>query len=129
MKRLSRSTALKIAALLSLLISLYGFVVNIPLLAQGAAAFDGTQGPPYFIIVVLFALSIVGLLATYGVWHNQRWAIVLTILVAALNVLTAMPGVFFAPVWYWQLSSATITLFGIATIVCCLWRERSAAVV
>mgnify|MGYP001462462255 CR=1 FL=1 len=123
MNRLSRSTALKVAALLSCLISLYGVVVNIPLLAQGSVAIEA-QRTPYVVIVILFVLSVIGLLAVYGVWHSRRWAIVLTILAAALNVLSAMPGVVFAPVWYWQLSSETITLFGLAIIILCLWRER-----
>ncbi|HRW04997.1 MAG TPA: hypothetical protein P5121_07890 [Caldilineaceae bacterium] len=59
--------------------------------------------------------------------YQQRWAILLTILVAALNVLSAMPGILFAPAWYWQLSSTTITLFGVAVILLCLWRERKPA--
>lgn len=129
MNRLSRAKALKVAASLSFLISLYGVVVNLPLLAQGSGAFAASQGPPYSIIVALFVLSVIGLLAVYGVWQGQRWAILLTILVALLNVLSAMPGILFAPVWYWQLSSATITLFGLAVIILCLWRERKPTLV
>lgn len=77
----------------------------------------------------LLVFAIMGLLTVYGVWHNQRWAILLTILVAVLSTLFALPGIFFATAWYWQLSSATITLFGIAVIFFCLWRERKAWVV
>ncbi|MFN8445360.1 MAG: hypothetical protein U0175_31515 [Caldilineaceae bacterium] len=123
MNRLSRAKALKVAASLSFLISLYGVMVNIPLLAQGSGAIEA-QRTPYSVIVILFGLSVMGLLAVYGVWHGHRWALLLTILVALLNVLAAMPGIFFAPIWYWQLSSATITLFGLAVIILCLWRER-----
>ncbi len=96
-------------------------------LARGSTALEAMGGAPYSVIVVLFTLSVVAIAASYGVWHQQRWAMVLTIMAAVVNLLAALPGILFAPTWYWQLSSATYVITGIAVVILCLWRERALA--
>ena len=51
MNRLSRSTALKIAAVLSFLGGVFGIIFSLPMIAQGATAVNqGGEAPPYFVL-------------------------------------------------------------------------------
>ena len=82
MNRLSRSTALKTAAVLSFLSSALSVIFALPLLAQGSSAIDqGGKAPPYFIIVLAVILGVVGIVAAYGCWKQMRWGVILTIIV------------------------------------------------
>lgn len=42
-------------------------------------------------------LGLVSLIAAFGLWNLKRWGIILTLIIAALNVLSAAPGVVAAP--------------------------------
>jgi uncharacterized membrane protein (DUF2068 family) len=42
-------------------------------------------------------LGIAGLIAAAGLWMLKKWSIWLTIIVSALNLLSAAPGITFAP--------------------------------
>lgn len=43
------------------------------------------------------ALGILSLIAAYGAWNLKRWGMTLTFIVAALNIVSAAPGVVAAP--------------------------------
>lgn len=43
------------------------------------------------------ALGLATLIVSYGLWRLSRWAIVATIVIAALNIASATPGVYFGP--------------------------------
>jgi hypothetical protein len=59
---------------------------------------------------------VVGLLAAAGLWMLKRWALWLTIVVSVLNILSAAPGLAFAPnVVLWV--AATVTVVGFAVVV------------
>ena len=125
MNHLSRSTALKIAAVLSFLQGLYGIYLFLPYLPQGSAALNADlDTPPYIIVVIALALALVSIVAAYGAWQSQRWGIALTILVAALNALSGAPGILFAPTTALWVSATSGTVWSIIVIVLCLWRER-----
>ncbi len=125
MKRLSRPTALKIAAVLSFLLGLYGIVSALPYLDRGAADLSQAgDAPPYLVILLGFALSIVRIVAAFGNWQNQRWGIVLTLLANALVALTSMPGILYAPTTYLRVSATITTLLAIVIIALCFWREQ-----
>jgi len=50
--------------------------------------------------VVLYGgivLGVVGLIASVGLWLLKRWSLWLTVVVSALNLLLAAPGIAFAP--------------------------------
>jgi hypothetical protein len=128
MTRLSRATALKIAAVLSFLSSAYLFVDWLPYLARGAADLSqGTDAPPYVVIVLEMVLAIVNIVAAYGVWQNQRWGVVVTLLATALATLLAVPGIFFPSSRYLWFTAITSTILGIVIIVLCLWRDWKVA--
>ena len=130
MNRLSRPTALKIAAVLSVLLNLYGIVVVLHYLAWGAAVLNqADDAPSYFMLIAGFALLIIGIVAAYGVWQNQRWGIVLTLLAHVLDIFAAVPGILFAPTLFLRVGSLIGTVVGLVIIVLCLWRERKVVVV
>ncbi len=56
-----------------------------------------TEGVPAFVAYLGVALGLVGLLAAAGLWMLKRWALWLTIVVSVLNILSAAPGMAFAP--------------------------------
>ena len=93
---MSRPRAYTIAAIVMVLYSLVDIAVNLPSLAQGAPA-PGTDGPPFFLLLFGFALDVVGIIGAYGVWRLQKWGVMLTVAIAALDCLTQLPGIIFAP--------------------------------
>lgn len=124
MPRLSRSTAIKIAAVISLLLGVYGFISALPYLALGANTVNQVaDGPPYFVIFWSFVFALLAMLAAYGTWHNQRVSIVVALLANAGNALLAAPGILFAPTTFLQISSSIGTLLNMIVIVLCLWRD------
>jgi hypothetical protein len=46
---------------------------------------------------LLFVLDVLGLVGAAGLWMLKRWALWLTIVVSVLNLLSAAPGLDFAP--------------------------------
>jgi hypothetical protein len=52
---------------------------------------------PAFVKYGDVVLGIVSLITAVGLWSVQRWAIVLTTIIAALNILSAAPGIVAAP--------------------------------
>ena len=57
-----------------------------------------------------------GTFAAAGLWMLKRWALWLTIVVAMLNILSAAPGIAFAPNVVLR-AAATVTVVGFAVIV------------
>jgi hypothetical protein len=128
MNRLSRSTALKIAAVITFLVSVWDVIGSLPLIAQGAAALDeSTPGPPYFVLMLSFVLSIIGIVAAYGTWKQMRWGIILTIIIRLLGGLSAAPGIVFRPTPELFMSATFSVAVSIVVIVLCLWRDPKPA--
>ena len=125
---MDRPKTYTVAAILQLLISLFSVVWAFPILFQGAAAVDqaGDQ-PPFFIIVMSFGLGLLGLVSAYGVWRNQKWGVVLTILLSALNALSALPGLLFAPTFALQISAIFGVAISVVIIVLLLWPKSRLA--
>src|SRR5918997_3281364 len=84
----SRPMRVTVAAILMILISLVGLPG--PLL-------PGSEDVPGVVIYGGIVLGIVGLVAAVGLWMLKKWGFWLTIVVSVLNVLSAAPGVAFAP--------------------------------
>lgn len=129
MNRLSRSTALKIAAVMALVLNLIEIVAyDLPDLFRGAAAVnqisDTTGGPPYSAVLLIFVISIVGVVATYGVWRGQKWGIVLLIIVSVLHELDSLAGFLFAPLLTTRIMGGIGLVVHLVVIVFCLWRDR-----
>jgi hypothetical protein len=128
MNHLSRSTALKIAAVLSFLSSAYGVIFALPMIAQGAVAVDqGGDSPPYFVLMLAVILGVVGIVAAYGCWKGMRWGVILTLIVNLLGGLSAAPGILFAPTTQLFVSASVSVAISIVIIVLCLWPDRKLA--
>ena len=84
----SRPLQVTVAAILMALISLLGLPG--PLL-------PGSEGIPAVVLYGGIVLGIVGLVAAVGLWMLRRWGIWLTIVISVLNLLSAAPGILFAP--------------------------------
>jgi hypothetical protein len=130
MKTFSRSTALKIAAVLSLIVNGQSVVMALPLVTQGADAVN--QNPemiPYFVLLLGLVVGVIGVVAAYGVWKQQRWGIILAIMTALVNAISAAPGLLFAPSVMWRVSAIVTVAVSVVIIVLCLWRDRRVAAV
>lgn len=128
MNSLSRSMALKIAAVISFLLSAAGVVGSLPLIAAGMEANNNNpESIPYFVLMLALVLGVIGMIAAYGAWRQQRWGVILTILVNLLNGLSAAPGILFAPNTPLFISALVSVIGGVVVIVLCLWPGRQAA--
>src|SRR3712207_234494 len=83
----TRPLPVTIAAILMLLFSLANLLS--PVMPM--------EGVPTFVVFLGVALGVAGLLAAAGLWMLKRWALWLTIVVSVLNILSAAPGMAFAP--------------------------------
>ena len=84
----TRPLPVSVAAILMALISLAGLPG--PLV-------PGSEEVPAVVIYGGIVLGIVGLVAAVGLWMLKNWGFWLTIVVSVLNILSAAPGVAFAP--------------------------------
>jgi uncharacterized membrane protein (DUF2068 family) len=115
---MNRPKTYTIAAILQWLISSLAIIGTIPFLAQGPNA---AEAPPFFVVVLAFAAGVLGLVSAYGVWRNQKWGVILTILLRALDGLAAVPGIFFAPSTFLWVSAMIGTVVSLVIIVLLLW--------
>ena len=74
------------------------------------------EGVPAFVVYLGVALGVAGLLAAAGLWMLKRWALWLTIVISVLNILSAAPGLAFAPNAGLRVG-ATLTVVGFAVVV------------
>ena len=84
----TRPLPVTVAAILMALISLAGLP---------GLLLPGSEEVPAVVIYGGIVLGIVGLVATVGLWMLKNWSFWLTIVVSVLNILSAAPGVAFAP--------------------------------
>jgi len=85
-------------------------------LANLLTPFLPMEGVPAFVVYLGVALGVAGLLAAAGLWILKRWALWLTIVVSVLNILSAAPGLAFAPNAGLRVG-ATLTVVGFAVVV------------
>ena len=128
MNKLSRSTGLKIAAAIVLVLALVNVIVyDIPFLTQGMAALDqasnADQGPPFFMVILGFAFDVLAIVAAYGTWQAQRWGVILMIIVSAYNCFNNALAAVFAPWVATQIFAAVSVLLFLGVIYLCLRRE------
>ena len=84
----SRPVPVTVAAILLALCSL----MSLP-----GPLLPGAEGVPEVVLYSGIVLGIVGLVAAVGLWMLKKWSLWLTIVVSVLNILSAAPGVAFAP--------------------------------
>ncbi|HLL98814.1 MAG TPA: hypothetical protein VK276_07020 [Rubrobacteraceae bacterium] len=77
-----------------------------------------SEGVPAFVIYPGVVLGVLGLIGAAGLWMLKRWALWLTIVVCVcvLNILSAAPGLAFAPTPT-QRALATVGVVGFALVI------------
>ncbi len=125
---MTRPRTFTIAAVLHALMSLFGIVLAIPILMAGQAVTDQASAtPPFFIVLLGFFTAVLGLASAYGVWKMQKWGVILTVILRALDALAAAPGLLFAPDTTWRLLAITGVGLSILVIALLLWPRPKAA--
>ncbi len=106
----ARPLPVTVAAILLVLFSLVNLLSTF-LPMEGVPAFVVSLG-----VVLGVVLGVAGLLAAAGLWMLKRWALWLTIVVSVLNILSAAPGLAFAPNAGLRVA-ATVTVVGFALVI------------
>jgi uncharacterized membrane protein (DUF2068 family) len=75
-----------------------------------------SEGVPTFVVYLGVVLGVLGLIGALGLWMLKRWALWLTIVVSVLNILSAAPGLAFAPTPTLKVL-ATIGVVGFAVVI------------
>jgi uncharacterized membrane protein (DUF2068 family) len=75
-----------------------------------------SEGVPAFVVYLGVVLGVLGLIGAAGLWMLKRWALWLTIVVSVLNILSAAPGLAFAPTPTLR-ALATVGVVGFALIL------------
>ena len=122
---MTRPRTFTVAAVLMLLFCLISIAVETPNLMLGLAAetqYNG-DGPPFALSLLNVITGAMGLVAAVGVWRMQKWAVVLTIVLAALNILTSLPAVLFAPSFGLKLGGMLGVVWAAAIIALLLWPQ------
>jgi uncharacterized membrane protein (DUF2068 family) len=122
---MKRPLTTSLAAILTLVVNIYSIVFSIPVLARGfTATVEANDSPPYFIMVIAIILGVLGVVAAWGLWSNQRWGKILTIIVTSLNGLSALPGVMAAPTDRLRVEATVFVVISIVILVLVLWPTR-----
>ena len=105
----SRPTTLVIAIVLLVLYSLASFLpFPVP---------EGEEGPPAVVIYGGYVLGILGLVAAFGLWQGKRWGLILALVVVVLGMLSAAPGIVFAPTAGLQIAATAGVVGGVIILV------------
>ena len=104
----TRPTPVTVAAVLLALFSVLNLVSTL------IPAFS--NGVPAVVVYGSAVLGLVGLAAAYGLWTLRRWGLWLAIVLSVLNILSAAPGIAFAPTTV-LFVAAIVTVVGFALIV------------
>ncbi len=75
-----------------------------------------SEGVPTFVVYLGVVLGVLGLIGALGLWMLKRWALWLTIVISVLNILSAAPGLAFAPTPTLKVL-ATIGVVGFAAVI------------
>ncbi len=118
---MNRPQTYTIAAIIQFVVSLIVVGQALTSLPQGAAALNNGEGPGYFFIVLGLILGLAGLFSAFGVWKSQKWGVILTIVIRAIDGLTALPGIIFAPTLVTKMPAALGVLIAVVVIALLLW--------
>ena len=79
--------------------------------------FPGADEAPDFIVYAGTVLGIIGLVVAAGLWMLKRWGLWATLVVAVLNFLLSVPGVFEAPTAELRVAIAVTAIVALLLIV------------
>jgi hypothetical protein len=121
---MSRSRNYTIAAVLAGALALANTIVALVLLPQGADKINHSSNqPPYAVVLIEVVIGLIGIVAAYGVFRTQRWAVVTTLVLMVANVLISLPGIPFGPTTLDKVSSAGSLVVAAAAIYFLLHRD------
>ena len=123
---MNQSTLYKIADILFAILSLFNIVFSMPALLNGPGDQGSAAGIPQFVIVLAALTGIAGLIAAYGAWKGQKWGIWLALIISAINMVSALPGVLFAPNAFARVSAITGVAISGFIIIALLRRPKAA---
>jgi hypothetical protein len=122
MGTMTRATALRIAAALSVVVAIIGILMyDLPNLVRGADA----SASPFPLVLGSFTSDVMALVAAYGAWRAQKWGVVLLIAVNAFWIVQAVTSLLFDAGAGALTFAALMLIHHVAVIALCLWRERS----
>ncbi len=113
-----------IAAILNVLMGVFGVAASLPELSGGKG---NTDGVPWGIVVLAFVLAILSFVSSYGVWRRQRWGVVLTIVINAVSFISGAPGIIFGPNAFLVISSIVGCIVNVVIIYLLLRRSPAPA--
>ncbi|MDG4823956.1 hypothetical protein O7635_19030 [Asanoa sp. WMMD1127] len=123
---MTRSMALRIAAVLSVLVAIIGITMfDLPNLVLGA---EGSQDP-FAIVVGSFASDVLALVAAYGAWRAQKWGAVLLIAVNTFWLVQAIGSLLLDTTAGETVFASVMLVHHLTVLTLCLWRERVASAV
>ena len=121
MSPMSRATALRIAAALSVLVAVIGVVLfDLPNLFLGAEE----SKAPFALVLGSFTSDVLAFVAAYGAWRTQKWGAVLLIVVNAFWIVQAVSSLLFDSTGAELTFAAVMLVHHVVVISLCLWRER-----
>jgi hypothetical protein len=97
------------------------------LLSLPGPLLPGSEGVPEFVLYSGILLGVVGLVGAVGLWMLKKWGLWLTIVVSVLNILSAAPGLAFAPNAALQAAATgTVVVFALIIVLVVLPSSRRA---
>jgi uncharacterized membrane protein (DUF2068 family) len=121
---MQRSTNYTIAAILQAALSVMGITGALVYLPRGAEALNqGSDSPPYAVLIIGMAIGVLGLVSAWGVWKSKRWGVILTIVLRVVDGLLALPGMIFAPTPTLTILSTAGVVFSVVVIALLLWPQ------
>lgn len=123
---MNHSPLYKTAVILFALQSLFNVVATVPPLLGGPDDQGYAAGIPQAVILLAAVGGMAGLFAAYGAWQGKKWGVWLTLFLCAVGMLSALPGVLFAPNNAARASAIIGIVVSIFVIVALLRRPRAA---
>ena len=121
MSVMARTTALKIAAVLSVLVAAIGITLfDLPNLVLGARE----SADPFALVLGSFTSDVLALVAAYGAWRTQKWGAVLLIAVNAFWIVQAIGSLLFDSTTSELIFASAMLVHHVVVLSLCLWRER-----
>ena len=113
----STRAAAPLARPMSVTVAVVLSVVNVIGNFVGFALPTGGEAVPTFVIVSSIVLGVAGIPVVVGLWLLRRWGFILTLVVTAPNLLSALPGIPAGPTTAIKVFSVVAALISVDIIV------------
>ena len=85
------------------------------------------EGAPAIVVYAGYILGVLGIVAAVGLWLRKKWGMWLTIVVSALTILSAAPGIVFAPTpTLWIMATVGVAVYALIIALVLLPQSRRA---